>query len=32
MFNFEPSQITQTEFDKFAKSVKIINSLRNIKI
>ena len=33
MFNFEHSQITQTEFEKISKAtVKIFNSLRNTKI
>ena len=32
MFNFEHSQITQIEFDKVAKQLKIFNSLRNIKV
>ena len=33
MFNFEHSQTTQIKFDKLAKqSVKLFNSLRNIKI
>ena len=32
MFNFEHSQITQIEFDKLAKQLKIFNCLCNIKI
>ena len=32
MFNFEHSQITQGEFDKLAKQLKIFNSLCNFKI
>ena len=32
MFNFEHSQITQIEFDKLAKQLKIFISLCNIKI